>query len=169
MQKKSTLILVRAGVISALYVVLSFITMPISGGAIQFRPSEGLTLLPLLYAESIPALFVGCLLFNLISGLPIYDVILGSLITLVACVFTYFTSKIIKKAPLKIFFGGLFPVLLNALFLPLIWYWFSGQLEMVYILSFLSLFISQSLSIYIIGTIIYGVLSRLKTKGVKYL
>lgn len=169
MQKNSTLVLVRAGVISALYVALSFITMPISGGVVQFRPSEGLTLLPLLYLESIPALFIGCILFNLISGLPIYDVILGSVITLVACVFTYIISKLIKKTPLKIFLGGLFPVLLNALFLPLIWYWFSGQMQTVYILSVLSLFISQSLSVYVIGTIVYTVLSRLKSRGVEYL
>ena len=39
----------RAGIIAALYVVLSLIVFPVASGAIQFRLSEGLTLLALIF------------------------------------------------------------------------------------------------------------------------
>ena len=171
MQKNSTqtLKLVRSGIISALYVVLSFIVMPISGGAMQFRPSEALTLLPLLYLESVPALFIGCFIFNLISGLPILDVVFGSLVTLVAGICTYLVGKKIQSIPLKVVFGGLFPVLLNAFLLPIVWYYVYGELQLMYIISVLSLLLSQSLSVYALGSWLYVGALRLKEKGVKYL
>lgn len=166
--KNNTLKLVRAGIIGALYIVLSFVTFSFSGGAIQFRIAEGLTLLPLLYAESIPALFIGCLLFNFISGLPLLDVLLGSLITLVAGVLTFLVGKVFKKGWLKVFIGGLFPVLLNAFFLPLIWL-FYGALEYIYILSVAFLVVSQSLSVYLVGSITYFSIDKLKDKNVEFL
>ena len=42
----------RAGIIAALYVVLSLIVFPVASGAIQFRLSEGLTLLALIFPEA---------------------------------------------------------------------------------------------------------------------
>jgi uncharacterized membrane protein len=165
---KKTLLLARAGIIASLYVVLSFVTFPISGGAIQFRIAEGLTLLPLFFIESVPALFVGCMLFNLISGLPVYDVVFGSLITLVAGVCTWGVGKTLKNKCVKIIVGGIFPVLFNAFFLPVIWYFCYGQLEFAYILSVLSLLISQALSVYAVGTFLSIAVSRLKDKKVKF-
>ena len=152
---KHTLRLMRAGIIGALYVVLSLVTLPISGGAIQFRVSEGLTLLPLLYLEAVPALFIGCFLFNLLSGLAFYDVLIGSLVTLVAGLLTYLIGKVIKPKFFKILVGGLFPVLLNALILPIVWIYLLGQSEVLYLITFVSLLISQTLSVYTVGSAIY--------------
>ena len=166
---KNTLKYVRAGIIGALYVVLSLITLPIASGAIQLRVAEGLTLLPLIFPESIPALFIGCLLFNFISALPIYDVLLGSLITLVASVLTYIVGKLIKNKALKVFVGGLFPVLLNAIFLPIIWLAFTGELSYVYGLSVLFIFLGQVVSVYTVGTITYVTIDRLRDKKLKFL
>ena len=162
---KSTIIIVRAGLIAGLYVALSFITMPIASGAIQFRISEALTLLPLFYIEAIPALFVGCMLSNLITGCFLLDIVFGSIITLVASVCTYFMGKIFKNGLTKILFGGLFPVLLNALFLPIIWVKVYGALEHVYYLQALFLLISQSLSVYACGTPLYLATSRINAKS----
>ena len=167
--QKNTLKLVRAGVIAGLYIVLSLVTLSVSGGAIQIRASEGLTLLPLLLPEAVPALFVGCLLFNFISGLALYDVVLGSLVTLVAGVLTYLVGKIIKNKWVKIIVGGLFPVLLNALLLPVFWYYFAGELEYVYLLSVAFLTISQSVSVYAVGILIYLSLEKLKDKNLGFL
>ena len=161
---KSTLIVVRAGLIAGMYVVLSFITMTIASGAIQFRISEALTLLPLFFVEAIPALFVGCMLSNLITGCFLLDIVFGSLITLVASICTYFMGKIFKDAFTKILFGGLFPVLLNALFLPIIWVAVYGALEYVYYLQALLLLISQSLSVYACGVPLYLAVSRINGK-----
>lgn len=160
--QKSTLILVRAGVIGGLYVVLSLITMPIASGAIQFRISEALTLLPLFFLEAIPALFVGCMLSNLITGCMLLDVVLGSVITLVASLFTYIIGRTVKNTFLRIFFGGLFPVMLNALLLPLIWIKVYGVIEHAYYLQALFLIISQSISVYACGTPLFFALRKLK-------
>lgn len=162
--QKSTLILVRAGLIAGLYVVLSLITMPIASGAIQFRISEALTILPLFYAEAIPALFIGCMLSNLITGCLVLDIILGSVITLTASVLTYLVGKIFKKTYLKLLFGGFFPVVLNAVFLPIIWVAVYGALEYIYYLQVLFLLISQSLSVYACGTPLCLAIKRINFK-----
>ena len=157
--------LVRSGMIASLYVVLTLFTLPVSGGFIQFRFSEALTLLPLFYLESIPALFVGCLISNLIAGCAIYDIILGSLVTLVSAVLTALIGKLFKNDFVKISLGGIFPIVLNAFILPLIWYLAVGKMEQAYLLQVLSLFVSQSASIYVFGTALYFAIKRLqKTK-----
>ena len=151
MAKLSTKKIAKAGVIAALYVVLSLITFPVASGSIQFRLSEGLTLLPLIIPESVIALFIGCFLSNLITGCMILDVVFGSLITLLAGVLTYFIGQVIKKVAIRYIVGGLFPVLLNALLLPVIWYFCYGQLEYLYILQVAFLLISQTVSVYAFG------------------
>ena len=156
----------RAGVIAALYAATSFVTAPIASGAIQIRLSEALTLFALIFPESIPALFVGCFISNLVTGCAPFDVVLGSLITLAAAGLTYFAGKKIKKTNLKIFVGGLFPVLLNAFLLPLIWLLCYGTGEYIYILQVSFLLIGQSLSVYAIGAPLY--LAVRKINDIKY-
>ncbi len=141
----------RAGVIAGLYTVTSLVTAPMASGAVQVRLSEALTLLPLIFIEAIPGLFVGCILSNIITGCAIYDVIFGSLITLIASVLTYFMGKIIKNTPLKIFTGGLFPVFFNALLLPVVWLYCYGGLEYIYIVQAAFLLAGQMLSVYLLG------------------
>ena len=152
---KTTKKIVRAGLIAGLYVVLSLITFPVASGAIQFRLSEALTILPLFFVESIPALFVGCMLSNLITGCFLLDVILGSIVTLVASVFTYFIGKIFKNTALKIILGGFFPVVLNAVFLPLIWIVAYGAIEYIYYLQVALLLAGQTISVYAVGIPLY--------------
>ena len=151
---KSTKIFARAGVIAALYIVLSLITFPVASGVIQFRLSEALTVLPLIFPEAVPALFVGCMLSNLITGCTVIDIFLGGLVTLVAAALTYYCGKIFKKTFIKLFVGGIFPVILNALFLPLIWL-LCGIPIYFYPLQVLFLFISQAVSVYAFGTPLY--------------
>ena len=160
MFKFSTKSLALSGMIAALYVALSLITFPVASGVIQIRLSEGLTLLPLIMPEAIPAVFIGCMLSNLITGCAVFDVLIGSLITLVAGILTYLTGKFIKKTALKIFVGGLFPVLLNAFLLPLIWYFCYGEMEYVYIVQASFLIVSQSVSVYALGSVCYFVAKR---------
>ena len=163
----STKIIVRSGLIAGLYVVLSLLTLPVASGAIQFRLSEALTILPLFFIEAVPALFVGCMLSNLITGCMLLDIVLGSVITLVASLLTYFSGKLIKNTFLKIFIGGFFPVALNAFFLPILWIVIYGTIEYVYILQVLFLIISQSLSIYGLGTPLYLAVKKYLKKEIK--
>lgn len=160
--------LARAGIIASLYVILSLITFPVASGAIQFRLSEALCILPLLFIEAVPALFIGCALSNLITGCAIFDVIFGSVITLVAAALTFLFGKIIKNLPLKIIIGGFFPVVLNAFLLPLIWVWCYGALEYIYFLQATFLIVSQSVSIYALGTPLYLAVDKFKKKGLRF-
>ena len=94
-------------------------------------------------------------LSNLITGCAAFDIIFGTVITLVAATLTYFSGKLIKNTVLKVIIGGLFPVILNALFLPLIWVYCYGALEYVYYIQALLLVAGQGVSVYIFGTPIY--------------
>ena len=84
--KLNTRSLTRAAIIAALYLLLTFALQAISFGAVQFRIAEALMLLPVLTVDAVPGLFIGCLLGNLLGGGVWYDVILGSIATLLAAV-----------------------------------------------------------------------------------
>ena len=106
----------RAAVIAALYVVLTLVMWEYSYAAIQVRVSEALCVLPLLFPEAVPGLFVGCIVSNLIvTHGQLLDVVAGSLTTLAAA---YLTMKIgyfrpsLKDA--KYWLSLIPPVLLNA-------------------------------------------------------
>lgn len=79
--------------IAALYVVLTLVFAPISFGAMQVRIAEALTILPLFTSAAIPGLFVGCVLANLLGGAIIWDVVFGSLATLIGAVGGYLLRK----------------------------------------------------------------------------
>lgn len=166
---KSTKIIARAGLVSALYVLLSLITMPIASGAIQFRVSEALCVLSLIFPETVPALAIGCLLSNLITGCAPMDIVFGSLITLVASLLVFITGRLVKNTVIKVVVGGFFPVILNALLLPLVWVWCYGTIEYVYYLQAIFLFVSQSLSIYVLGIPLYACVVRLKNRKLRFL
>ncbi|HHW24429.1 MAG TPA: QueT transporter family protein [Bacillota bacterium] len=106
--KKAIKFISRAALVGAIYAVLTLALYPISFGAVQFRLSEALTLLPLLIPEAIPGLFVGCIVANLLSpNIVVLDVVFGSLATLIAAVLTS-RVKSVWLAPLP-------PVICNAL------------------------------------------------------
>ena len=157
---KTTSSIARAGIIAGLYVVLTLITFPIASSEIQFRPSEGLTLLPLIFPEAIVGVFVGCVLSNLI-GCVVLDIIFGGLITLISAILTYFVGKLIKSMPLKIIIGGIFPVLLNAFLLPVIWYYAYYESSYIYVIQVVFLLVSQSISVYAVGTPTILLMNRL--------
>lgn len=169
MKKWTTLMLARAGIIAALYVALTFACISVASGNIQFRISEMLTILPLFYVEAIPALFVACILANIISGCALWDIALGSLTTLAAACLTYLIGRLFKNAALRISLGGLFPVVLNALFLPLIWWLAYGELEIGYWLNVGFLLLSQGAIIWGFGTALYFALNGLLKKNISFM
>ena len=88
--KTTTRYLTRAAVIAALYVVLTYLAglMNLAYGPVQFRFSEALTVLPFLFPEAVPGLFVGCVVSNLISPYGALDLVVGSAATLLAALWT---------------------------------------------------------------------------------
>ena len=98
--------LCTSAVIAALYAALTLLLAPISYGNLQCRISEAMTLLPMVMPAAIPGLFVGCLLANLLGGCTVWDIVFGSLATLIAAVGTY----ALRKKPIL---AALCPVLSN--------------------------------------------------------
>jgi uncharacterized membrane protein len=131
----------RIGVIAALYLVITYFLLPISFGAIQLRLAEGLTVLPILYPESIVGLFLGVLLANtLLGGLGLVDIVVGSLTTLAAAIITYrFRHSIIAY---------LSPIVLNAFIISLYLHLLAG---LPYWLTVLSIGISQTIVVFGLG------------------
>lgn len=116
MKTKNTAMMVAfGGVIAALYVVLTWIAnlMGLASGAIQVRLSEALTILPVFTATAIPGLTVGCVLANLLTGCAAWDVVFGSLATLLGAVGT----RLLRNRPLLAWIP---PVVSNAVIVPII-------------------------------------------------
>jgi len=121
MKKHSNIMsLVTAAMIAALYVVLSFAIrlLGLDSGAIQVRVSEALTILPYFTPSAIPGLIIGCLLFNLLSGAAVLDVIFGTLATLAGAVGSRFIGKAAKKVSWLKYLVAVPPILANAFIVP---------------------------------------------------
>lgn len=93
MKQTTAKYLAHAGIIAALYAALTVLLAPISYGLIQCRVSEALSVLPVFTGAAVPGLFLGCVIANLLGGAPIYDVIFGSLATLLAALCTRAMAK----------------------------------------------------------------------------
>ena len=102
-----------AGLIAALYVVLTFVSnvFGLSGGAVQLRLSEALTVLPIVTPGAVPGLFVGCIFANIFTGALPPDIVFGSFATLIGAIGTYLLRK-------NKFLAVLSPVVSNAVIIP---------------------------------------------------
>lgn len=85
MKNKNVLNLTQSALVGAMYFVLTWISnaFGLASGAVQFRLSEALCVLPYFMPSATPGLFLGCLLSNLSMGSVIWDTLFGSLATLV--------------------------------------------------------------------------------------
>jgi uncharacterized membrane protein len=101
------LMITRGAAIGALYVALVLTFQPISFGPVQFRVAEALTLLPVLWAEAIPGLFVGCLIANMFGSLGPLDIFLGSAATLIAAVISRYAPSLPLAAASPVVVNGL--------------------------------------------------------------
>lgn len=113
MKNKKAYFITQAAVIAAIYVVLTLAinAFDLANGAIQVRISEALTILPFFTPAAIPGLFVGCLLSNFLTGAPVWDVMFGSLATLLGAAGTYLLRRQKWLAPLP-------PIIANVLIIP---------------------------------------------------
>lgn len=166
--KFTTVMLCRAGIIAALYAVLTWAFGPLAYGPFQIRPAEALTVLPLFYIEAVPGLYVGCMLANLMSGYGLYDIFLGSLATLIAAVFTYGAGRLIRNDFIKVAVGGLFPILFNAFIIPAVWI-LAGMEGVVYWTEFGIMILNEAVWIYAIGIPLYFAVKALIEKDVRVL
>lgn len=111
---KKTVYLTQGAVIAAAYVALTYVSaaMGLASGAVQLRLSEALTILPVFTPAAIPGLYIGCLLANLLTGCALWDVVFGSVATLLGALGTYFLGRKNK------WLSPVFPILANILIVP---------------------------------------------------
>ncbi len=113
--KSNSKFLAQSAIIAALYVVLTYLAnvLGLASGAVQVRFSESLTILPVFTPAAIPGLFIGCFISNILSGCVIWDVVFGSVATLLGAIFTYLLRKHKKLAPIP-------PILANTIIVPFV-------------------------------------------------
>lgn len=120
MKNKSKILgLTQGALVGAIYVVLSLIPPlnSISYGPVQFRLSEALMLLCLLSPSCIFGVSAGCFLSNLFSpyGANLFDLILGTLATIIAALITYYLRNFFAKNKFTKLLSPLPTILSNAL------------------------------------------------------
>ena len=112
---KKVRFLTQAAMIAALYTALTFIAaaLGLAHQAIQVRFSEALTILPAFTPAAIPGLFIGCIISNLLTGCAIYDIIFGSIATLLGALGTYALKKHKYLTPIP-------PIAANTIIIPFV-------------------------------------------------
>ena len=141
-------------VVSALYVVLTYLAnmLGLASGAIQVRLSEILTVMPVFTPFAIPGLFIGCVLANILTGCALWDVVFGSLATLVGAVGTYLLRKnnLLAVVP---------PILSNAIIVPFVLLNVYA-LEGTYFYFFATVIIGEIISCGVFGTFLLKSLKK---------
>lgn len=142
--KRSVSYITKTAIIAALYIAFTVAFEAVSFGPVQFRVSELLTLLPIIFAEAVPGLTIGCFFSNFFfSSFGLWDMLLGTLATLLASIATRILRKNIVLATLP-------PMLFNALIVPLVWV-IGGSAETVYYIGMLQILLSEFIICGLIG------------------
>lgn len=114
MNNKKVIHLVHGAMIAAIYAAATYLSSAfgIAYGPVQFRFSEALTILSVFTPAAVLGLTVGCFIGNLGSPFGIWDIVFGSLATLLAAV----TARMLRNVKLKKFpfLSLLMPVIFNA-------------------------------------------------------
>lgn len=114
--QKSILYLAHGAMIAAVYAAATWLSalFGVAYGAVQFRLSEALTVLCVFTPAAIPGLTVGCILGNISSPCGVWDIVFGSLATLLAALCGRALRKFtVRGIPLL---SVLTPVIFNAVF-----------------------------------------------------
>lgn len=143
--------LTKTGIITALYVAVTFALSVISFGAIQLRLSEMFNYLALFHKRYIIAITLGVVLVNFISPMWFLDVPIGGGATFLVLVFSRFVTKNIKNLKVKI--------MITAIIFTLSMFTVAGQLYIVFGVPFWLTYITagfgELLSMTIGGIIVY--------------
>lgn len=111
--RKQVRFITYAAIIAAIYILLMVLFRPISFGAVQVRVAEGLTVLPFFTPAAIPGLAVGCLLGNFLGGADVFDIIFGTVATIIGAFGSYFLRRHRYLVPVP-------PIVANTLIIPFV-------------------------------------------------
>lgn len=147
--KINNLFVTQSAIIAALYVILTLFSafFGLDKGIIQFRVSEILTVLPAVTPSAILGLFIGCLISNILSGAIVFDVVFGSLATLIGALGTYYLGRRIK------WLSAVGPIIANTVAVPLILK-YAYNLEGTVIFFSFTVFLGELVCSGILGTLL---------------
>ena len=112
MNKFSVKDLARVSIVTALYVALTLALAPISFGNIQIRIAEMLILLCCFDHKYAYGLSLGCLITNIFSPLGWYDIVFGTLATVISVIMVCVFKK-------HMLLATIFPVIFNGIIVGL--------------------------------------------------
>ena len=146
--EKNTKFVTEGAIIAALYVVLTWISslLGLASGVVQVRISEALYAAAIFSPSAVLGLFIGCIISNIFFGLGIFDVIFGSMATLIGA---YFARKL-RKYPYRALIP---PILSNTIIIPFVLYYY-GLGPLVWF-SALTVFAGEFISCGILGSMLY--------------
>lgn len=146
--------LTQAAAVAALYTVLTMVStlLGLSSGAVQVRLGEALCVLPAFLPAAVPGLAVGCFLSNLLSGCLPWDIVFGTLATLLGALGTWALQN-------RRFACLLPPVAANTLIVPMILKW-AYHLENAWWLLSLSVLAGELISCVILGSVLRRALEK---------
>lgn len=156
--RRSIIYLCTAAAIAALYVVLTEIANAagLASGVIQFRISEVLCIFALFTPAAVPGMTIGCLISNIITGCVIYDIIFGTLATLIGMI----GMRLLAKLPAKFFWITPLPYFLaNTIIVPfVIRYAYAAEESIPFLM--LTVGVGELVCAWIGGLILYPVIRK---------
>ena len=160
MKSTKTLFLTRGALIAALYVALTYVSsiLGLASGVIQIRLSEALVMLVLLMPEAVVGVTLGCFLANLMTGAVIWDVIFGTLATLIGAVL----GRLMRRLPDKLIWLAALPtVVSNAIIIPFVLIYAYGVPDAYYYIM-LTVGAGELISAMLLGTVLYRALKKIR-------
>lgn len=153
--RHSAAYITKAAFIAGLYIVLTELSAQfgLSGtNVIQFRISEALTILPFFTSAAIPGLVIGCLLSNILTGAVVWDVVFGTVATLIGALLTYALRRYKWLAPVP-------PILANTIIVPFVLRYAYGFGDAWWFLG-LTVFVGEFVCCGILGMLLLFALNR---------
>ena len=139
--------IVRLAIVAAMYVLFTVVN-PFSYNAIQFRISEILMLLCFFRKDYSIGLILGCFISNLFSEIMLYDIIFGTLATVLACICMMFSKNI--------YVSVIYPIIFNAIIVGFELYL---AFQSPFLLNALYVFIGEA-TVMIIGVLVFSKLRK---------
>ena len=141
------------GILAALYVAITFLTIPISFGQIQFRFAEILVLLCFFNKKNCYGIILGTFIANLFSTLGLWDLLFGVGATMISCLFICFSKHLIVAI--------IWPVIFNSVLVGLEFFILFGNGEIALFFVNAGYVLLGELTVLLIG---YGLFILLKKR-----
>ena len=152
--KNHTRRLCETALIAAIYVILTFVSAAfgLSSGAIQLRLSEALCVLAIFTPAAVPGVALGCFTANLLTGCALWDIVFGTLASLIGMLGCRAMKKFPYLAPAPY-------ALANMIVIPFVVKLVYGAPDALYFI-FLTVGIGEIISVFAVGIPLYLVLNK---------